>query len=143
MTVVQRLDHRFVEAVPSDMALGVLYVSLEYATMVHLCCCGCGNEVVTPLSPNDWKVTFDGQTVSVNPSVGSWSLPCRSHYVIRHGRVDWAGDWTDAQIARGRARDRAIKLEPKRLEKGGSDTGQTPPENLKSWWASISRLLGF
>jgi hypothetical protein len=36
-----------------------LYVSLEYATAIHACACGCGNEVVTPLSPNGWKLTFE------------------------------------------------------------------------------------
>jgi hypothetical protein len=61
---------------------GVLYVSPGYATVTHLCCCGCGAEVVTPLSPTDWKLTFDGVAISLSPSVGNWSLPCRSHYFI-------------------------------------------------------------
>ena len=142
MTGVQKLDHRFVEAVPSELVSGILYVSLEYATMMHLCCCGCGNEVVTPLSPNDWKMTYDGQTVSVHPSVGSWSLPCRSHYVIRRGRVNWAGDWTDEQIVKGRERDQAIKASAKGLVEVRPELVQVQPENRKSWWASISRLFG-
>jgi hypothetical protein len=143
MTAVQKLDHRFVEAVPSELVSGILYVSLEYATMMHLCCCGCGNEVVTPLSPSDWKMTYDGQTVSVQPSIGSWSLPCRSHYVIRRGRVNWANDWNDEQIAKGRARDQSIKASVKWLEEVRPETVQIPPENRKSWWASISRLFAF
>lgn len=54
-----RLTHRFVRSVPKDLEPGVLYVSVEYATAIHACCCGCGNQVVTPLTPTDWQMTFD------------------------------------------------------------------------------------
>ena len=143
MTDVQKLEHRFVEAVPSQLEAGILYVSLEYTTMIHLCCCGCGNEVVTPLNPKDWKMTFDGKAVSVHPSVGNWSLPCRSHYVIRQGRVNWAGDWTDEQIARGRARDQIRKSEEREFESERQEVGQerlTVPtslwQKLVKWFSS-------
>ena len=89
---VNRLEHRFVASVPEQIDPGLLYISLDFATMMHLCACGCGREVVTPLSPKDWRMTYDGQSVSVHPSVGSWSLPCRSHYVIKRGKIRWAGD---------------------------------------------------
>ena len=81
------LEPRFVKAVPRDLEPGVLYVSMEYGTVVHSCCCGCGFEVVTPLTPTDWRLTFDGESVSLWPSVGSWNLPCQSHYVIENNRV--------------------------------------------------------
>src|SRR3546814_15221894 len=74
---------------------------------MHLCGCGCGNEVGLRLSPTDWRLTDEGQSISVRPSIGSWSRPCRSHYFIDGGRVVWAGDWTDAEIAHGRALDRS------------------------------------
>src|SRR3546814_10991672 len=92
---------------PPRLEEGVLYVSLEHTVIMHLCACGCGNEVALPLSPTDWRLTYDGQSISVRPSIGSWSLPCRSHYFIDGGRVVWAGDWTDAEIAHGRALDRS------------------------------------
>lgn len=104
-----RLEHRFVQSAPRELETGILYVSLEYCSVLHLCACGCGRKVVTPLSPKDWRMTFDGRTVSLHPSIGSWSLPCRSHYFIREGRVRWAGDWTDEQIKQGRQLDRARK----------------------------------
>ena len=69
----------------------------------------CGKKVVTPLSPTDWKLTFDDKTVSLYPSVGSWSLPCRSHYWITQNKVRWAEQWTDDQIQAGRAYDAAAK----------------------------------
>ena len=44
------------------------------ATSAHSCCCGCGEEVVAPLTPTDWKMTFDGETTSLRPSIGNWTL---------------------------------------------------------------------
>jgi hypothetical protein len=76
------IRHEFVDLIPDALEDGVLYVSVQYATALHLCCCGCGSEVVTPLSPTDWSLTFDGDTVSLRPSIGNYSFPCRSHYFI-------------------------------------------------------------
>src|SRR5271168_3745134 len=88
------VTHQFVEHMPEHLDEGVVYVSIPYATAAHKCCCGCGREVVTPLSPTDWKLIFDGVSVSLDPSIGSWSFPCQSHYWIQHNRVRWAGRWT-------------------------------------------------
>jgi hypothetical protein len=111
---VQRLAPRFVDNVPEALKAGVLYVAPEHGVMMHLCACGCGNEVSLPLSRIDWRLTFDGETISVSPSVGNWSLPCRSHYVIDHSHVRWAGDWSDEEIANGRNRDRR-RREPRHV----------------------------
>jgi hypothetical protein len=118
---IARIEPRFVELVPEALEPGLLYVSLEHGTMVHLCACGCANEVVLPLTPVDWRLTYDGENVSLWPSVGSWSLPCRSHYVVTGGGVRWAGDWTDAEIEAGRRRDRSRRAE--RLA-AGADLGE-------------------
>jgi len=106
-----KLQHRFVESVPDKLEPGILYVSMEYGTAVHRCCCGCGEEVVTPFTPTDWQMIYDGETVSLHPSVGNWSLKCRSHYIIRRGRVVEAGTWTEAQVAAERNRDRVAKAQ--------------------------------
>ena len=53
-------------------------MSIPYATAVHLCACGCGNKVVTPFSPAEWQLTYDGDTVSLSPSIGNWQFPCKS-----------------------------------------------------------------
>ena len=66
------IDHEFVEFIPSELQEAVLYVSIPYATAVHQCACGCGNKVVTPISPVDWQLLFDGETVSLTPSIGNW-----------------------------------------------------------------------
>lgn len=103
------LEHRFVRNVPRDLEPGVLYISMEYATAVHSCCCGCGERVVTPFTPTDWHMTFDGDSISLHPSVGNWNQKCRSHYVIRRSRVLEAGPWTNAQVDAERRRDKAAK----------------------------------
>ncbi len=100
---IELLKHEFVEFIPDELEARTLYISTTHATAVHSCFCGCGREVVTPLSPTGWQLTFDGKSVSLDPSVGNWSLPCQSHYFIRKNRVVWAPRWTQRQIARGRA----------------------------------------
>lgn len=102
---VAKLAHDFVEEIPSQLADSILYVSIPFATAVHRCCCGCGVEVVTPISPTDWELSFNGAAVSLWPSIGNWSFPCRSHYWIDKGRVRWAGPLSEAAIAAGRQHD--------------------------------------
>jgi len=99
------MPHEFVDQTPRDLEEGKLYVSIRYRTAVHLCACGCGSKIVTPLRPAKWKLYFDGESVSLSPSVGSWQLPCRSHYWIEKDNIRWAKPWTDKQIAEGRMND--------------------------------------
>ena len=99
--------HEFVEFVPNDLELGVLYVSIPYATAVHLCACGCGIKVVTPISPPEWQLRWDGDTISLHPSIGNWQFPCRSHYWIRRNMIEWARPMTEREIAASRQRDAA------------------------------------
>jgi hypothetical protein len=101
----KELAFQFVENVPEDMREGVLYISTKYASAIHKCCCGCGNEVVTPLSPAEWSLNFDGETVSLNPSIGNWDFPCRSHYWILRNRVKTAPEWSQKKIEAGRAQE--------------------------------------
>ena len=103
------LRHVFVEFIPDELEQGIIYISTRFATASHLCCCGCGNKVVTPIRPTDWKLIFDGKTVSLDPSIGNWSFSCRSHYWIRNNRVQWAPKWSPEQIERGRLRDSYAK----------------------------------
>lgn len=99
---MKKFKHKFAEKIPDNIESDVLYISTEYKTAIHLCPCGCGNEVVTPLSPSDWKFTFDGESVSLYPSIGSWGLPCQSHYWITNGEIEWAPKWSRERIERGR-----------------------------------------
>ena len=106
---MKQLTHKFLKNIPDALEEGVLYVSVEYATCIHKCVCGCGNEVVTPLSPTDWKLSFNGNTVSLHPSIGNWSLECQSHYWITNDEVEWASKWSRNRIERNRNEDRQEK----------------------------------
>ena len=81
------IEHEFVELIPAELAPDVLYISIPYATAAHNCACGCGQKVVTPISRRGWSLGFDGETVSLHPSIGNYGLPCQSHYFIRRDRV--------------------------------------------------------
>jgi hypothetical protein len=105
------LRHEFVEYIPDKLEDQTIYVSIPFATVTHKCCCGCGNEVVTPLSPTDWKLIFDGKTISLDPSIGNWSLNCRSHYWILRNNVKWARRWSQEKIKKERVRDYLAKKE--------------------------------
>lgn len=143
------LKHRFVEHFPDHLEPGVLYISLEFGSVAHSCCCGCGEEVVTPLTPTDWNITYDGETITLHPSVGNWTLPCRSHYVIRHGRVIEAPPWTEAEIAAERRRDRQAKSQyfggelptaaPERPLQTAAEPIATPVNSARSWWQRMLR----
>ena len=89
MNSKKHLTPEFVEFIPEKIQDGRLYISMKYATAVHKCCCGCGNEVVTPFSPSDWHLLFDGEKVSLHPSIGNWNFKCRSHYFIRNNNIIW------------------------------------------------------
>lgn len=99
------LSHEFVDEIPPDIEEGRLYISIRYRTAAHLCPCGCGTKVVTPIKPPKWHLTYDGETVSLKPSIGRWQLPCRSHYYIRRNQIVWARPWTDKRVQEGREQD--------------------------------------
>lgn len=105
MTRITRLDCQHTEFIPERLQPGVLYVSKRYSTASHLCCCGCGQEVVTPLKPSKWKLSEKGGTASLWPSIGNWSFPCQSHYIIRDGRIVWAKQFSKRQIALVQSQD--------------------------------------
>ncbi len=102
---MKTIQHKFVEFVPDIIEEGILYISIQYCTAIHLCSCGCGNEVVTPLSPTDWELRFDGKTVSLDPSIGNWSFECKSHYFITRNRIRYAKRWNDWRIEENRKAD--------------------------------------
>jgi hypothetical protein len=89
------LTHRFVEYIPDEIEEGILYISIPFCTAIHKCVCGCGNEVVTPISRKGWKLIFDGETVSLTPSIGSWNLACKSHYFITNNFIKFSRSWDD------------------------------------------------
>lgn len=136
MNQIRPITFEFVDAVPSPREESKLYISIKYRTAIHSCFCGCGMKVVTPIRPTGWSLTYDGDSVSLAPSVGNWSFKCRSHYFIRKNRAIPAGDMDQAGIEAGRARDRAIRDEYFRVTGGTATTG---PTKKRGFWA---RLFG-
>lgn len=104
-----KIKHEFVRYIPEVIENGTLYVSIEFGTAVHKCMCGCGNEVVTPLSPTDWELIYNGETVSLYPSIGNWGFKCESHYWVTRGKVKFVEKWTQKRINNNRERDRITK----------------------------------
>lgn len=91
-----------VRTMPALLEQGVLYVSEEFGTAAHLCACGCGSKVRTPLGLTEWTFTDHPDGPSLDPSVGNWQRPCQAHYWIDRGEVEWSTQWTPQQIVAGR-----------------------------------------
>jgi|ERR1035437_4075636 hypothetical protein len=106
---MKTLQHKFVQFIPENIEEGILYISMEYCTAVHKCICGCGNEVVTPLSPTDWKLTFNGESISLDPSIGNWNFECNSHYWITNNKILHSRRWNKEEIEDGRKNDKKKK----------------------------------
>lgn len=104
---ISQIVPEFVTSFPAELEPGHLYVSAPFSSAAHLCACGCRREVVTPLSPGQWVLTFDG-TVSMRPSIGNWALPCESHYVIDRGSIRWERGFTRDEVQRNRESDHRI-----------------------------------
>lgn len=115
-----------VQYMPRNLASAVLYVSEEFAIAGHLCACGCGEKVMTPLGTTEWHFEERNGSPSLWPSIGNWQLPCRSHYVIRDGRIIWSGQWTDAQITLGRV-----------AEEQRRQTYYAERERERVWWRRL------
>lgn len=125
------ISPEFVEFIPSTLVKGILYISETYKTAAHLCCCGCGIKIVTPINETGWSLTRKGGRVTLHPSIGNWNHPCQSHYWIKCDRVVWSGTMTPQEIARGRTFDRARSdaYFAKNIEvKVESGSKQSPPK---------------
>ena len=85
----QFVDRMISESVMED---GVLYMAPHFQVAVHKCMCGCGEKVVIPLGDKDggWAWSFDGTNTSLHPSIGNFQQPCKSHYFLKQGKVQWA-----------------------------------------------------
>lgn len=119
MTIVPE----FVERVPTNIEQGVIYISTSVNTAIHLCPCGCKTEIVTPLDPDEWSFTYDGETITLYPSVGVWGAECKSHYWIKKSKVEWSRMYSNTEIEEVRASERRQKSDKSTQDKGA-----------KSWW---------
>ncbi|MAS95888.1 MAG: hypothetical protein CMO55_22005 [Verrucomicrobiales bacterium] len=120
---------------PKELQFGILYVSEEFDAAAHLCACGCGAKIRTPLGPAFWRFTDTKNGPSLYPSVGNWQLNCQSHYWITDGEIIWAEQWRPEEIAAGLlAQDSRRKAFYDRLSK--PQKGQ-----LKKLWYWVKQLF--
>ncbi|MFT7036837.1 MAG: hypothetical protein ACJA2S_005377 [Cyclobacteriaceae bacterium] len=104
-----KMQLEFVDNIPEDLEEHIIYLSIKYSTAVHKCVCGCGNEVVTPITPTDWSFKYNGESISLSPSIGNWSFNCKSHYWIRRSKVVHCPKWDSDEIEFGRKKDKKKK----------------------------------
>jgi hypothetical protein len=140
MPRVSQFEHAFVDRFPTPLEPGVLYLAMPFNTAAHLCACGCGTKVVTPLSPAAWVLTFDGDTISLSPSIGNGRIPCRSHYFIRNNRVRWAAAMSDQDSRAAQRRDadaRAAYYGTPAAAPPDSSSSPEPRVTGRRWWRRL------
>ncbi|WCO01319.1 DUF6527 family protein [Psychroserpens ponticola] len=100
-----------VHFLPKELKDGFLYVSEEFGIAGHLCPCGCKNKIITPLDPSEWSFEETNNKPTLYPSIGNWQLPCRSHYWITDGIIEWSYDWSEEEIIAGREAEERKRTE--------------------------------
>ncbi len=111
-----RYVYQAVERIPKPLSNGVVYHSEEFEVGALLCACGCGHRV-SLLVPDSHQITSEGGMVTVRPSIAVCDAPCKSHYCISAGRVEWLPAFSEAmavsvmrhQIARHAIRDKHLQ----------------------------------
>jgi hypothetical protein len=103
--MIKELKLEIVRLLPHQLQPGILYVSIEHEVAGHLCPCGCNTKVFTRLGPAGWSFKEENGKATLNPSLGNWQLPCRSHYWIRENKIEWSEQWTDEEIEEGKNSD--------------------------------------
>lgn len=121
-----------VEFMPKTLEPGVLYYASDYGTAAHLCACGCGSKIRTPIDTTEWAIEEDEEGPTLFPSIGNWQKPCRSHYLITNGEVIWCGAWTEEEIQQGRRLEHERRL----------DYITTKYPDKKGLWSWLRKWLG-
>ncbi len=146
--MISTIQPVFVEFIPEKLEDGKIYISKTYLTASHSCCCGCGHRVVTPLRPTakGWGLTDDDGLVTLYPSIGNWSFPCRSHYWIRRNQIIPSYPMTPQEVNAARRLeyeqkelnvdmfDSELKSESVRKESESEATRKGLLERLKQWF---------
>ena len=91
--MIYQILPEFVDEIPEEIDEGYLYLCLPYNAVIHKCACGCGEIISTPLDKkHGWIMKYDGEAVTLFPSIGNGSYKCRSHYFIRGNIIEWLGN---------------------------------------------------
>lgn len=120
--------------IPNDLEHGIIYFSKDYSTAMHLCACGCGNKVITPIKPSYWRIAIENG-LSVSPSIGNWDFPCRSHYWITNGKVRWDDDFSPERVDELRRDEREIRI------RSAATSNNSVLARIRSWANGLVRRL--
>jgi Family of unknown function (DUF6527) len=90
--------YRPVERLPKKLDKNVVYHSEEFEVAATLCACGCGHRV-TLLVPDGHQVFANAGKATVRPSIAVCDAPCKSHYFITDGRVEWLPAFSEGVAA--------------------------------------------
>lgn len=91
-----RYVYRAVDRIPANLDPGIVYHSEEFELAAFLCPCDCGHRVML-LVPDSHSVWNQSGFATISPSVGVFDAPCKSHFFIRSGEVDWLNAFSPAQ----------------------------------------------
>lgn len=91
----------------------MVYHTHKFKLAALLCACGCRHRV-TLLVPDSHQVTSQDGLATIRPSIAVCDGPCKSHYFITAGQIEWlpafsavqARSLMKNQIARHIAHDR-------------------------------------
>lgn len=114
---ITQITPMFVEEIPNIIDEEILYVSLRYNSVIHRCACGCREIISTPLDREyGWTMKYDGEHISLYPSIGNGAYECHSHYFIRDNHIIWLGETTVVKQRVGQNRNQYLKKAVKCLK---------------------------
>lgn len=90
--------YQAVERIPKLLSDGVVYHNEEFQLAALLCACGCGHRL-TLLVPDSHQISSDGGLATIRPSIAVCDAPCKSHYFVTAGKVEWLPAFTRAQAS--------------------------------------------
>lgn len=125
-----------VHYLPKELEVGILYVSIEFGVAGHLCACGCGNKIITPLGETEWSFKNENDKPTLFPSIGNWQLPCKAHYWIERGKIHWSYQFTNEEIIAGN-----INEELKRKKYYDNLNNKGFISRIKKWFIDKLRTL--
>lgn len=128
---------KLVHHMPVELEENILYVSEEFEIAGHLCPCGCGNKIMTPLGVNEWSFTIFHEKPTLKPSIGNWQLPCRSHYWINQGKILWSNQWSEEEIEAGRMEEQERRVEYYDNLEQREESPNSIWNRIKKWFSNI------
>jgi len=87
-----------VARIPKALRDGIVYHNQEFQLAALCCACGCGHRIML-LVPDSHRVTSEGGLATVRPSIAVCDAPCKSHFFITVGKVEWLPAFSQAQAS--------------------------------------------